>query len=192
MFDKAIYYNSLNTLSLGKNIYIYDEVTSTNDILLNEDFSYGSVIVASMQTKGRGRSGRIWIDTGSSLIFSILLTGLSQEMLMPFNIIAGFAVCDGISLYAKTKLKWPNDCVINDKKVSGMLLESSFTGNNLSKIVFGAGINVFNKDFPDDIAYKATSVFLNTDKNIKKELILAKTLNSMEQMLDKYKYGNLK
>ena len=104
MFDKALFYNSLKTLSFGKNIYIYDTVTSTNNVLLNGDFSYGSVITASSQTKGKGRNGRIWIDTGSSLLFSILLTGLSTEMLMPFNIIAGYAVCSGISLYAETKL----------------------------------------------------------------------------------------
>ena len=192
MFDKALFYNSLKTLSFGKNIYIYDTVTSTNNVLLNGDFSYGSVITASSQTKGKGRNGRIWIDTGSSLLFSILLTGLSTEMLMPFNIIAGYAVCSGISLYAETKLKWPNDCVINDKKVSGMLLEASFTGNKAAKIVFGAGINVFNKEFPEDIAYRATSVCLNTDKEIKKELILAETLNTMEQMLNQYKEGILK
>ena len=187
MFDKALFYNSLKTLSFGKNIYIYDTVTSTNNVLLNGDFSYGSVITASSQTKGKGRNGRIWIDTGSSLLFSILLTGLSTEMLMPFNIIAGYAVCSGISLYAETKLKWPNDCVI-----SGMLLEASFTGNKAAKIVFGAGINVFNKEFPEDIAYRATSVCLNTDKEIKKELILAETLNTMEQMLNQYKEGILK
>ena len=182
MFDKSLFYSSLNTLIFGKNIYIYDEVTSTNDILLNGGFSYGSVVITSLQTKGRGRNGRSWIDTGSSLLFSILLTGLSTEMLMPFNIIAGYAVCSGISLYAETKLKWPNDCVINDKKVSGMLLEASFTGNNAAKIVFGAGINVFNKDFPEDIAYRATSVYLNTNKEIK----------TMEKMLDQYKKGLLK
>lgn len=192
LFDKSLFCSSLNTLSFGKKLYIYDEVTSTNDILLNGEFSYGSVVITSLQTKGRGRSGRSWIDTGSSLIFSILLTGLSPEILMPFNIIAGYSVCNGISLYAETKLKWPNDCVINDKKVSGMLLEASFTGNNAAKIVFGAGINVFNKDFPEDIAYRATSVYLNTNKEIKKELILAEILNTMEQMLNKYKDGALK
>ena len=83
-----------------------------------------------------GNIRNIGIITASSLLFSILLTGLSTEMLMPFNIIAGYAVCSGISLYAETKLKWPNDCVINDKKVSGMLLEASFTGNKAAKIVF--------------------------------------------------------
>lgn len=192
MFDKSLFYNSLDTLSFGKKIYIYDEVTSTNDILLNGDFSYGSVVVTSLQTKGRGRSGRSWIDTGSSLIFSILLTGMAPEMLMPFNIIAGYSVCSGISLYANTKLKWPNDCVINDKKVSGMLLEASFTGNNAAKVVFGAGINVYNKEFPEDIANRATSIYLNTNKEIKKELILAETLNTMEYMLNNYKKGVFK
>lgn len=192
MFDKSLFYNSLNTLNFGKKIYIYDEVISTNDILLNNNFSYGSVVVAALQTKGRGRSGRRWIDTGSSLIFSILLTGISPEILMPFNIIAGYSVCSGISLYTTAKLKWPNDCVINDKKVSGMLLEASFTGNNAAKVVFGAGINVYNKEFPEDIANRATSIYLNTDKDIKKELILAETLNTMEYMLNNYNKGILK
>lgn len=192
MFNEDIYYNSLNTTYLGKNIYIYNEVTSTNDILLNENFPHGSVVIASKQTKGRGRSGRCWIDNDSSLIFSILLNDLSKEMLLPFNIIAGFAVCDGISQYVPVKLKWPNDCTINNKKVCGMLLEVSFQGNSLSKIVFGAGINIFNENFPENIAYKATSIFLNTKEVIQKEIILSKTLNSMEQMLNNYKKGLLK
>lgn len=186
MFDKELYFKYLNTLSFGKNIYIYDEVISTNDILLNNEFPKNSVVVTSLQTKGRGRSGRVWIDEGKSLIFSILLPELTTNMLMPLNIIAGYSVCDGISIYAPAKLKWPNDCVINNKKTSGMLLEASFTGNDTSKIVFGAGINVYNEVFPDDILYKATSVCLNTDSKVYKEIILAKILSSMEKMINDY------
>lgn len=191
-FDESLYFTALKTKNLGRKIFIYDKVTSTNDILLKENFAYGSVISASSQTKGRGRSGRNWVDDGSSLIFSIVLTGLSIDMLMSFNIIAGFSVCNGICLYADAKLKWPNDCIINGKKAGGMLLEASFTGNEPSKIVFGAGINVFNKSFPEDISYRATSILLNSkDNDIKKELILAAALNSMEEMLDKYKNNQL-
>lgn len=191
-FDKSLYFSALKTKRFGKEIFIYNEVTSTNDVLLKENFAYGSVITAYSQTKGRGRSGRNWVDDGSSLIFSIVLTGLSIDMLMPFNIIAGFSVCNGICLYADAKLKWPNDCIINEKKTGGMLLEASFTGNEPSKIVFGAGINVYNKSFPEDISHRATSIFLNSkNKDIKKELILAATLNSMEEMLDKYKNNQL-
>ena len=54
MFDKELYFKYLNTLSFGKNIYIYDEVTSTNDILLNNEFPKNSVVVTSLQTKGTG------------------------------------------------------------------------------------------------------------------------------------------
>ncbi len=191
-FDKALYFNALTTKSFGREIFIYDKVTSTNDILLKEDFPYGTLITATRQTKGKGRNGRHWIDDGSSLIFSIALTGLSTNVFMPFNIIAGFSVCDGISLYAKAKLKWPNDCIINSKKVCGMLLEATFEGNIPKKIVFGAGINVYNKNFPDDLKNRATSIILNNrDDNIKKELILAKILNTMEEFLDKYKNNQL-
>ena len=186
MFDKELFLKHLQTRDLGRNIYIYDEVTSTNDILLQGEFSYGTVIVTGLQTKGRGRSGRVWLDSGNSLIFSILLTGLSTEMLMPFNIIAGYSVCSGISLYAPAKLKWPNDCTINGKKVSGMLLETSFQGNNTSKIVFGAGINVYNKSFPEEISHKATSISMNTKDKVLKEVMLAKILLTMENMVENY------
>ncbi len=191
MFDKELYFKHLNTISFGKNIYIYDEVTSTNDILLEKDFPYGTVVVTNLQTKGRGRSGRVWVDSGKSLIFSILLTGISHNILMPFNIIAGYSVCDGISLYAPAKLKWPNDCTINGKKVSGMLMEASFQGNNTSKIVFGAGINVFNTTFPEEIAYKATSVCMHTKDEVFKEVMLAKILSSMEKMVNSYIDGSM-
>lgn len=190
MFNKDLYFEYLDTVSFGKNIYIYNEVTSTNDILLQENYPYGTVVVTDLQTKGRGRSGRVWVDSGKSLIFSILLTGISQKILMPFNIIAGYSVCDGISIYVPAKLKWPNDCTVNGKKVSGMLMEASFQGNETSKIVFGAGINVFNTSFPEEIAHKATSVCMHTKNKVSREVMLAKILSSMEKMINSYIDGS--
>ncbi len=192
MFEKNIFLNNIKTFKLGKNIYIYNEVMSTNDILLEGDFLYGDVVVANKQLKGRGRSGRIWIDDENSLIFSICLNGIANNILMPFNIIAGYAVCSGISCYTPAKLKWPNDCTINGKKVSGMLLEASFTGNNLSKIVFGAGINVNQQEFPEEISYRASSIAKHTNTCISKEILLTNILYEMEVMLEKYGNGTLK
>lgn len=191
MFNKELYFSRLQTKLFGRNIYIYDSVGSTNDVLLEGSYENGDVVITNLQTKGRGRSGRVWEDNGESLIFSIQLSGLPVNMLMPFNIIAGFSVCDGISVYAESKMKWPNDCVINGKKVSGMLLEAAFSGNTPTKIVFGAGINVFNKSFPKAIEHRATSVFLNAKEEVKKEIILAEILNSMEKYTEMFLHNSL-
>lgn len=192
MFNKDIYFDLLNTKRFGKNLFILDETSSTNDYIMEGDFAHGDAVTAQVQTKGKGRSGRVWFDKGNSLIFSLCLSELPVHSLMPFNIMAGYAICDCISAYAPAKLKWPNDCLINNKKVSGMLLESSFLGNGVSKIVFGAGINLYEKEFPADIAGYATSIVLNCGKNAEKEILLAAIMNSIERYYKEYEKGLLK
>ncbi len=113
-------------------------------------------------------------------------------MLLPFNIIAGYAVCESISDYAEAKLKWPNDCIIKGKKVCGMLLEASFSGNSASNIVFGAGINISNTYFPDDIAYKAACISDFTNYEVKNEVLLANILLNIENMIKNYTDNKLK
>lgn len=191
MFNKDEYFSYLDTVKLGRNIFIYDEVNSTNDIILNGEFEYGDVVLSLMQTQGKGRSGRTWYDNGHSLIFSIALNGLDNKILMPLNIIAGYAICNAMSFYVPVKLKWPNDCVIDGKKVCGMLLESTCIGNDYKKIVFGAGINIFNTNMPNDIAYKSTNIAQYTNIEVSKELLLSKILIEMENMMNSYSNGSL-
>lgn len=195
LINKKLFFEYLRTEFLGRNIEELDRVGSTIDYIAENNPPVGSLILAHLQENGRGRSGRVWIANEDSLTFSILLPIVEPHMLMPLNIIMGYAICDGISLYANAKLKWPNDCVIDNKKVCGMLLEVPFVGGKVSKVILGVGINLFNKSFyspyDPDLAEKATSIFLNTDKEIKKELLLAEIMNRMEELFTTYISGKL-
>ena len=120
-----------------------DAVDSTNSWLLEHGTEAGEVICALHQTAGRGRSGRVWQDRpGDSLMFTVLLPELSPGRLPAAQIVAGYAVVDALLPYADVRMKWPNDAVIQGCKLSGMLIETRFSGNSLAKAVLGIGINI--------------------------------------------------
>lgn len=187
MFDKELYLNNLQTDRVGRNIIVLDETTSTNDEILKGGYQFGDVVITNLQTKGKGRSGRVWEDNGNSLIFSICLNEIDEDLILPFNIIAGYSIVDALREYVDCYLKWPNDIVINGKKAAGMLIEANTQGNTVGDVVFGCGINIFTKEFSDNIKDTATSLALNTDNELSKEIILANIINNIEEYLIDYK-----
>lgn len=184
MFNKDLYFSNLQTKVLGKNILIFDEVSSTNSYLIDNYGNIGDVVVAKNQSKGKGRSGRSWLTFRDSLAFSVLLPIYDAKYLLPLNILAGFSVVDTLKNYAEVKIKWPNDIVVNGLKVCGMLIDTSFNGSNLEKTVLGIGINIINNDFPVDIKNKATSIQNWSSKEVKKEIILSSILNHLENYIN--------
>lgn len=149
-------------------IEVRDTVTSTNSIMKeaakNGAEAY-SVLIASSQTEGRGRMGRAFYSpAGSGLYMSVLFR--PENGINPLRITTNAAVAVATALEKlsgkQTGIKWVNDIYINDRKVSGILAESSVGENGF--VVLGIGVNVFNpeKGFPDDIKMRAGSVF---DKN---------------------------
>lgn len=155
-------------LSNAPQIIYLDEVDSTNNYArmmadkINSDF----LVVADMQTLGKGRMGRSWSSPAGTGIFMSLCIKpeIAVEKASMITLVTAISICDAIEeLYPiSSTIKWPNDIVINSKKISGILTEMSSDMDGIKYIISGMGINVNNKEFPDDIKDMASSLLLET------------------------------
>lgn len=188
VLNKETIQSYLNTNVIGKKIIILDSVESTNTYLKNlgaQGAREGTVVITTNQTAGKGRLGRKWeCQQGKSLAISLLLKpeniNISDCAITPLT---GLAVAKAInSLYfADSKIKWPNDIIIGNKKLCGILTEISMSGTVVDYTVTGIGINVSNTVFPDEIAHKATSVLKETGKDTDLNKLVATVLNYFEK-----------
>jgi BirA family transcriptional regulator, biotin operon repressor / biotin---[acetyl-CoA-carboxylase] ligase len=124
----------------------FGEVESTQTILRNLGslgVNEGTVVVAKRQTAGRGRHGRAWVSPEGGLYMSILLRPPTPAALQTLTLTASLAVVRGIenATGLNAKIRWPNDVMIKDKKVAGVIAESSFTGEGLTFVMVGIGVN---------------------------------------------------
>jgi BirA family biotin operon repressor/biotin-[acetyl-CoA-carboxylase] ligase len=156
----------------------------------------GLVVVADVQTAGRGRQGRRWqAAPGTALLVSIL----ARPRLMPrelplLSFAAGLAVAEGLARVAglRTRLKWPNDVMVGPRKLAGILLESrqglpeprsglpgSERAGASPAVVIGIGVNLTQRCFPPDLASQATSVLLETGREVARDDALAALLEAL-------------
>ncbi len=203
---------SLNTHTFGKKLIHFPTIDSTNNFLFNEyegPFTEGVVVIADHQTAGKGRMNRSWhSNPDKSLMFSILLfPNIKSDKLPQLTQITALAVTKSLeALYpVKPMIKWPNDIYINDKKCCGILSEIRFHDESLPQraiqyklpyVVLGIGINLNQSpdDFPDELKDIATSVSIESDLEIKRELIFSSILYEMEKIYYQWienKYYNL-
>lgn len=189
MFNIEEFDIKLDTDFVGRNFIYSDEVESTNSVLLNnKEFSQnGTVLLAEFQSKGRGRKERVWIsNAGQNLTFSILLkSDLKDYKLNLINLGASIAVAQGIEnlFQLDAELKWPNDILVNKKKIAGILIESSSKGSKLNKVVIGIGINVNQPNFPGKFDIQPTSVRREFRELVNRERLLSEILNNFEDIL---------
>ncbi|MDA0987314.1 MAG: biotin--[acetyl-CoA-carboxylase] ligase [Bacteroidetes bacterium] len=179
--DTARINKLLLTKEIGRNIIFLEETNSTNvfakELPLDKTIN-GLLIIAEHQTSGIGRRGRIWTDeAGANILFSIVMTNFTNPNLIPFA--SGIAVAKSISEISvlKTECKWPNDVLLNNKKISGTLIEK-----DKSKLIIGVGININQTNF-GDLNKLATSLFIETNKIWDRELIIATILNYIEPLI---------
>lgn len=171
----------------GRKIYYYTTIDSTNaeakKLALNGALS-GSLVVAEEQTKGKGRLGRAWVSPkGSSISASIILRpDIGPSEAPRFTLLAAVAVAEAVREKAcvDAMIKWPNDILIEGKKVCGILTEMSSEPEVINYIIIGIGINVNNTRFPEELKDSATSLKLSVGKNIYRAEILAAILDKME------------
>jgi BirA family biotin operon repressor/biotin-[acetyl-CoA-carboxylase] ligase len=152
------------------NVLYYDSLDSTNTFaweqLQQGSLRHADVIQAGHQTGGRGRfNNRSWADEPDrSLLMSIVLTDIKPNLLPLLSFVAGLAALRAMrrdqssSNGDRIKLKWPNDVLIDRKKVAGILIENCWNGTELKGCVVGIGINVSQEGFEGELAQTATSI----------------------------------
>ena len=195
MFSIENFDIKLNTEFIGRTFVYAEELSSTNTFLMDKKNGYnnsGTVVLAEKQTSGRGRKDRVWYSApDSNLTFSILLTKdnfLSSNSSL-INFAASLSVAFSLeNLYQlKTELKWPNDVLLDGKKTSGILIESTSQGNKIDRFVIGIGINVNQPSFQGTFNYPPTSIRNELGRNVERERLLAEILNNFELLLDRIK-----
>ena len=176
---------------VGRKVVLYKSTASTNDIAweysANAD-NHGLCVLAESQHKGRGRRGRMWFsEPGQSILCSVLLTRTSAPAEM-LTLTAGVAVAEAIIDYCKTscRIKWPNDILIQDQKIAGILTEKQ-TVDGSDAFVIGIGINCHQTAavFAGyDLQIPATSLAIETGQDIDRTGLVCVLLNKLEYWLN--------
>ena len=176
-------------------ILTFDTLDSTNSYLKRNGkyLDHFTVVQANHQEQGKGRLGRSWKDQGNSLLFSILLKDKIEPERVPLlSLLAGASVVLTLEHYGLTPLvKWPNDTLVSEKKISGILTEAVSEGENIFYIV-GIGINLNQKGFEGELSQKATSLFLLKKKEYDKEEVLTVLLSYFTPLYQDYIQGGKK
>lgn len=178
---------NLDTAFIGSNLIVLDSTDSTNNhlkTLARNGAENGTVVVAREQTQGKGRLGRVWSsEKDKNLTFSILLRpDIKPDEVQAITPVAGLALCKAVREFFNIdcKIKWPNDVIMGNKKLSGILTEMSANTSGVDFIVIGIGINLDQEYFDDEIKHKATSIYLETNKKADKNAFLASILKHIE------------
>jgi BirA family biotin operon repressor/biotin-[acetyl-CoA-carboxylase] ligase len=159
-------YTCLGCGIMANKVHAFDSLPSTNTKameLAKEGAPEGTVVVAGEQTMGRGRHGRTWTSHRGGLYLSIVLRpNIDKGAVTVLPLMAGLAVSKAISTSCGliSTLKWPNDVMIGERKVCGIIAESSFSGDDLDHVVLGIGINVNNDlgALDEDVRERSTSL----------------------------------
>ena len=187
MIQKEEILSSLSSRIFGKTVHSFDTIDSTNSFAKNlgrDSAPHGSLVIAEEQTSGRGRLQREWISSkGSNLLFSVILyPEFNTEKIALLPLIGSLAVADAVETVTglSATCKWPNDVLIDTKKVCGMLLESTSGSGSIEKIILGIGVNVNQTEFPEGLLHKATSLRNESGKEVSRVILLAAILEELE------------
>jgi BirA family biotin operon repressor/biotin-[acetyl-CoA-carboxylase] ligase len=167
------------------------ECTSTQDLLRDGTLPDGAVAVAEHQTAGRGRSGRLWEDApGTALLSSILLRPTRTETLPQLSLVVAFATCEAIDgeTGLPTELKWPNDVLLDGRKVAGILLES-WDGGVLAGV--GVNVNQTTGELPSEPRTPATSMRATTGREHDRGDLLIALLEQLERAVEAWEANGL-
>ena len=176
---------------LGNKIYYEPVMGSTNTKameLAEKGAPHGTLVVTDKQVCGRGRRGRNWeTPEGSAIAMTFLLRPeINPNNASMLTIVAAMAVARGIEdeTSLKVGIKWPNDIIINGKKVSGILTEMSAQIDYVNHIVIGIGINVHTASFPEDLQDIATSIYMEMGEKINRAALIERICEYFEAYFD--------
>lgn len=180
----------LNTEFIGRNVIHFDEINSTNTYaksIANNLDGEGHLVISEKQLGGRGRLGRQWVSQNDKGIWMsiVLKPEINVTEVSQITQIAAAAINLAFSAQGiHTKIKWPNDMILNDKKICGILTEMSTENEKIKYVVVGIGINVNNdmEDFPEELRDIATSIKIETGKEFKRNILVSDILYHFERL----------
>lgn len=178
----------LKTQWAGNRIVYFDKTDSTNNRAKDAGEKggvHGTLFVADAQSSGKGRRGRAWSSPpGESVYMTLLLRpGIMPDRAPMLTLVMGLSVVEAIRTVTgiEAEIKWPNDVVVNKKKVCGILTEMAAEMTYVNYVVIGVGINVNQKHFPEEIADMAVSLRKETGKVYRRSELIAAVLERFEE-----------
>ena len=183
----------MHTEWVAKEVLYFDTIDSTNtkaQELAEKGYPSGTLVVADKQESGKGRR-RSWVSPSGTGIFMTLMIkpDINPNNASMLTLVAALAVAKAITSVTgeKAMIKWPNDIVVNGKKVCGILTEMNAQFDYINHIVVGIGINVHNESFPEEISQMASSLMIEAGgKRFHRAQIIAETMSYFEQYYDTF------
>ena len=167
---------------------VFDTISSTNDYLLRKEKNKNKdikICIAEEQTKGRGRRGKSWISPKFKNIYFSLNSYLKKEDLSGLSIAVALSVSKVLTkINVMSLIKWPNDLLVGNKKICGILIETAKVGE-LTKVVIGIGINV-NMEYSELIDQEWTSIKLEKKQSVDRNSIITEMINQLCITLNKF------
>ena len=182
--------NRFKGQTLGRQIVHYKSIGSTNDgayKLAEGGCREGTVVISDLQTKGRGRMGRTWESSQTNnLYFSVVLRPKLLPSSAPkITVLSALAVSEAIeeTTSLRPKIKWPNDILLNGKKVCGILTEMKSESDMIDFVIIGIGVNVnsMRRDYPKNLQGSVTTLKHETGKTIPRQVVFERIISNLEK-----------
>ena len=192
IYNETTIADQIHTKWAGKTVHFARETDSTNlwiKRLAKEGAPEGTLALAEFQSAGRGRLGRSWeVPEGTSVMMSILLRPKFEPQYAPtLTLVMGMAVAKAVkNLGFDVSIKWPNDVVVSHKKICGILTEMGVRDGKIDYAVIGVGINVNIREFPEEMADKATSLYLESGREFDRSQLPGLVMEAFEEYYEKF------
>ena len=192
IYNETTITDQIHTKWAGKTVHFARKTDSTNlwiKRLAKEGAPEGTLALAEFQSAGRGRLGRSWeVPEGTSVMMSILLRPKFEPQYAPMlTLVMGMAVAKAVKKFGfDVSIKWPNDVVVSHKKICGILTEMGVRDGKIDYAVIGVGINVNIREFPEEMADKATSLYLESGKEFDRSQIPGLVMEAFEEYYEKF------
>ena len=192
IYNETTIADQIHTKWAGKTVHFARETDSTNlwiKRLAKEGAPEGTLALAEFQSAGRGRLGRSWeVPEGTSVMMSILLRPKFEPQYAPtLTLVMGMAVAKAVKkLGFDVSIKWPNDVVVSHKKICGILTEMGVRDGKIDYAVIGVGINVNIREFPEEMADKATSLYLESGREFDRSQLPGLVMEAFEEYYEKF------
>ncbi len=193
IMNKATIESHIFSKTMGREVVYYSEVDSTNiqAKLLGEKGSVeGTLVISDMQSKGKGRRGNSWESpAGSNIFMSLLIRPKFEPVKAPMlTLVMAYSIAKVLneSEEMEVQIKWPNDIVLNKKKICGILTEMSTEIDYINYVVIGVGLNCNIEEFPAELAEIGTSIKKETGTMVLRAELIGEIMNEFEAQYENF------